>query len=302
MFAHQSTEAWTTLCNSILDARMNITGSWPIDTERANRSLALAGAALESSVTVSCRPAQRRGIGDYRAVKTAIEARVALEVESLYELGFRGADLLTACFGQAVSEFGRYQAVEKADGSRVTVAELLEMARESAFNALLKGFQGDDFTKFYIAWLQLYGFTESDFDDAAKFSRVGLSIDVQDLFRAHILLKNGNKQALGAYDARLAADKKLGEGEGAILIDQVHRALYLYRGADRGALLRYLAASAAQPTDPFWRVLTALCEVLPAGSDDLKQAQGLLSNKDSLLRESREAEKRAPEQGRLDLG
>lgn len=53
MFAHQSTEAWTTLCNSILGARMNITGSWPMDTEMANRSLGLAGAALESSVTVS---------------------------------------------------------------------------------------------------------------------------------------------------------------------------------------------------------------------------------------------------------
>lgn len=39
MFAHQSTEAWTTLCNSILGARMNITGSWPMDTEMANRSL-----------------------------------------------------------------------------------------------------------------------------------------------------------------------------------------------------------------------------------------------------------------------
>ncbi|WP_431215158.1 hypothetical protein ACQ86N_10795 [Puia sp. P3] len=33
MFAHQSTEAWTTLCNSILGARMNITGSWATDTE-----------------------------------------------------------------------------------------------------------------------------------------------------------------------------------------------------------------------------------------------------------------------------
>ena len=61
MFAHQSTEAWTTLCNSILGARMNITGSWPMDTEMANRSLGLAGAALESSVTVSCRPSERSG-------------------------------------------------------------------------------------------------------------------------------------------------------------------------------------------------------------------------------------------------
>ncbi|MBK8920118.1 MAG: hypothetical protein IPM81_01180 [Saprospirales bacterium] len=181
MFAHQSTEAWTTLCNSILGAGMNITGSWANDTEMTG-ALKTDKAFLSSSVTVSCRPAQRQGIGDYKAVKKAIEVRVEKEVEQLYELGFRGADLLTACFGQAVSEFGRYQSVEKADGSRVTVADLLEMARESAFNALLKGFQGDDFTKFYIAWLQLYGFTESDFDDAAKFSRIGLTIDVQELF------------------------------------------------------------------------------------------------------------------------
>lgn len=50
MFAHQSTEAWTTLCNSILGARMNITGSWPMDTELVNRSRGIGSAALESSV------------------------------------------------------------------------------------------------------------------------------------------------------------------------------------------------------------------------------------------------------------
>ena len=45
MFAHQSTEAWTTLCNSILGARMNITGSWPMDTELVNRSRGIGSAA-----------------------------------------------------------------------------------------------------------------------------------------------------------------------------------------------------------------------------------------------------------------
>ncbi|NUQ24576.1 MAG: DUF1156 domain-containing protein [Saprospiraceae bacterium] len=301
MFAHQSTEAWTTLCNSILGARMNITGSWAIDTEMANRSIGLAGAALASSVTVSCRPAQRQGIGDYKSVRKAIEVRVGKEVEHLYELGFRGADLLTACFGQAVSEFGRYRSVEKADGSTVTVAELLEMARESAFEALVKGFQGDDYTRFYIAWLQLYGFSESDFDDAAKFSRVGLTINVQDLIHEHILIKAGNKQALGGFEDRIAANKRLGEAEGANLIDQVHRALHLYQGANRGELLAFLARVAAQPTDSFWRVLVSLCELLPAGSNDLKQAQGLLVNKDNLLRESRQAAVEKPQQGRLEL-
>lgn len=287
MFAHQTTEAWTTLCNSILGARMNITGSWPVDTEMANRSLGLAGAVLESSVTVSARPAQRQGIGSYREVKKAIEKRVADEVEQLYRLGFRGADLLTACFGQAVSEFGQYEKVEKADGSEVTVAELLEMARESAFNALLKGFDGDDFTKFYIGWLQLYGFAESEFDDAAKFTKVGLSINVQDLFKEHILIKNGNKQTLGNFTERIAATKNLGERSQNNLIDLVHRAMHLYKGSNRNALLQYINKVASSPESSFWRVLTSLCEVLPAGSEDHKQATGLLTNKDSLIRESK---------------
>jgi putative DNA methylase len=285
MFAHQSTTAWSTLCNSILGAKMNITGSWATDSE-VSVALKSGKGYLASSVTVSARPSQRQGYGEYREVKKAIEKTVAKEVEELYRLGFRGADLLTACFGQAVSEFGKYEKVEKADGSEVTVAELLEMARESAFNALLKGFDGDDFTKFYIGWLQLNGFTESDFDDAAKFAKVGLSIDVQDLFKDHLLIKNGNKQALGGYKERLAASKNMGDKSESHLIDQVHRAMHLYQGSNRGNLLEFIHRVASNPDSSFWRVLTSLCEILPGGSEDHKQATGLITNKESLIRES----------------
>lgn len=299
MFAHQSTGAWTTLCNSILGARLNITGSWAIDTERSSRSLALIKAALESSVTVSCRPSQREGFGDFKEVKKAIEKTVSKEVDELYRLGFRGADLLTACFGKAVSEFGKYEKVEKADGSEVTIAELLEIARESAFNALLKGFDGDDFTKFYIGWLQLYGFTESEFDDAAKFARIGLSINVQELFTEHILIKNGNKQTLGGFQERINVNKNIGERANNLLIDHVHRAMALYKGTNRGALLQYIGKVASSPENSFWRVLTSLSEVLPAGSEDHKQATGLLTNKDSLIRESKTIITTSSEQTKL---
>jgi len=298
MFAHQSTEAWTTLCNSILGARMNITGSWATDTEMTG-ALKTDKSFLSSSVTVSCRPAQRQGIGEYKVVKKAIETTVEKEVKELYALGFRGADLLTACFGQAVSEFGKYQKVEKADGSEVTVADLLEMARESAFNALLKGFDGDDFTKFYIGWLQLYGFAESDYDDAAKFSRVSLTINVQELFTQHILIKNGNKLTLGTFQQRQLANKTLGEKPDSNLIDMVHQAMALYKGTNRKELLQYISNVASNPDNNVWRVLTSICEVLPPGSDDHKQATGLLSNKDSLIRESKNVLVTSPEQTKM---
>ena len=300
MFAHQSTEAWTTLCNSILSARMNITGSWAVDTEITG-ALKTDKAFLSSSVTVSCVPTQSEGYGDYKEVRKAIEATVAREVDELYKLGFRGADLLTACFGQAVSEFGKYKKVEKADGSEVTVAELLEMARESAFNALLKGFDGDEFTKFYIGWLQLNGFSESDFDDAAKFVKVGLSINVQELFTEHILIKNGNKQTLGDYAERIKANKNIGDKPGSHLIDQVHKAMHLYKGTNRGLLLKFISEKADAPDGAFWRVVTSLDELLPKDCEDQKLTRGLLSNKDNLIRESKDSTNKSFTQGTLEL-
>jgi putative DNA methylase len=287
MFAHQDTEAWTTLCNSILGARLNITGSWAIDTERTSRSLALIKAALESSVTVSCKPSVGSGVGNYQVVKKAIEKKVGDEVAELYALGFRGADLLTACFGKAVGEFGQYEKVEKADGSEVTVAELLKMTRESAFNALLKGFHGDDFTKFYIGWLELNAFGETDFDDAAQFTKISMPFNVQELFKREIFVKNGNKQSLADYKYRNQNVRTLGERQDSTLIDQAHRAMSLYSTGNRPMLVDFIGRVAASADLSFWRVLTSLDELLPKDMDDHKQVAGLLANKDNLIREAR---------------
>jgi putative DNA methylase len=300
MFAHQSTEAWTTLCNSILGARMNITGSWATDTELTS-ALKKDMAALSSSVTVSCKPTIKTVTANFKTIEKEIRQKVEEEVELLYSLGFRGADLLTACFGQAVSVFGNYQKVETAAGDEVSVAKLLEIAKEAAFNALLKGFDGDDFTKFYIGWLQLYGFAESDFDDAAKFSRVGLTINVAELFTEHILIKNGNKQTLGTFAERIQLKDHLGEKPTDSLIDQVHHAMALYKGTNRGLLLQFISKVASQPEGSFWRVVTAISEVLPNSSDDYKQAIGLNANKESLIRESKETKTPITEQTTLDF-
>ena len=285
MFAHQSTEAWTTLCNSILGANMNITGSWAVDTEMANRSIGLAGAALASSVTVSCRPSLRGEVGSYKEVRKAVEATVEREVGELYKLGFRGADLLTACFGKAVSEFGLFEFVEKADGTPVSVADLLELARDTAFNALLRGFDGDDQTKFYIGWLQLYGFEETDFDDVAKFTKVGLSINVADLFAANLLIKNGNRQALATADARLKLQKNLGDEPNATLIDQLHKIYAIYNHRD--SVLAFMQRQQIDAGHNIWRVATALDELLDKNTPDGKTNASLLTNKDTLLREVR---------------
>jgi len=296
MFAHQSTEAWTTLCNSILGAQMNITGSWATDTEMTG-ALKTDKAFLESSVTVACRPSQRTGTGSFKIVKQAIENKVAQEVESLYQLGFRGADLLTACFGQAVSEFGKYETVEKKDGREVTVGELLEMARMAAFNALLKGFDGDEYTRFYIGWLQMNGMGETDFDDAAKFARIGISLNINDIFQHKLLIKEGNKQHLASYKERITTEHQ-GFGEEDSLIDSAQQAMSLWQKEDRPKLLQLIIKKGRDASGSFWRVLASLKELLPEGGD-LKQVNGLLSNRDDLIRASQQETKSEGVQGSL---
>ena len=125
------------------------------------------------------------------------------------------------------------------------------------------------------------------------------STNVADLFTHHIFVKNGNKQSLADFIYRNEKIKRLGENPNSALIDNAHRAMWLYKGTNRNALLEYIARVAPSPDSSFWRVLTSLDELLAKGSDDQKQVSGLLTNKDSLIRDSRNLQAVQPEQPTL---
>lgn len=304
MFAHQSTEAWTTLCNSILGAEMNITGSWAIDSERDARLISISGDALASSVTVACRPSEKAGIGDYQEVRTEVLRLIKEEVKSLYALGFRGADLLTACFGKAVSVFGKYKSVEKGSGEEVTVAELLEMARDSAFNAIISDINTDDVTRFYIGWLSLFGFSDAAHDDVRRITQIGLDVNIQEIYQQHILIRKQDKGILADMEARIDQDDRLGLRKRDSDIDVAHRLMYMY-GPGQGSreeLLRYIRERAPQESSSVWRVLNSLAELLPEkGKKDQELAAGLLSNQDNLLREAKNQRSTTSEQTKIDF-
>ncbi len=68
-----------------------------------------------------------------------------------------------------------------------------------------------------------------------------------ELFTEHILIKNGKKQTLGTFEERIKANKNIGDRANNFLIDLVHRAMALYKGNNRTALLQYIGRVAAQP-------------------------------------------------------
>jgi hypothetical protein len=118
-------------------------------------------------------------------------------------------------------------------------------------------------------------------------------------FNIKISNKRCNKQTLGTFDERHKVKPHMGEKTDSYLIDQVHRAMALYKGANRKELLHYIGQTASSPDGSFWRVVTSLCEILPSGCDDHKQATGLIVNKESLIRESKNEIVSLPEQTKL---
>ena len=297
MFAHQSTEAWTTLCNSILGARMNITGSWPMDTE-VSIALKAQMSTLESSVTVACRPSERKGYADYDEVKHDIRQLVKAEVEKLYRLGFRGADLLTACFGQAVSVFGHYKTVETAEGDPVKVGQLLEFARESAAQALLEGVPGEPQTKFYCGWLQMNGMGECDFDDVNKYTRVGVNVEIRQLQSEKLLITDGNRQHLATAEEHVGNNQSWGTQPTDYLISQVHRMMLAYRDGNQVLLLKLVRDLCPQSDAPLWRVLDFLSGHLPEGKD-YEAVKGLLSSAEMLRQKCKDTV--VPTEGALEF-
>ena len=297
MYAHQSTEAWTTLCNSILGARMNITGSWPMDTE-VSGALKTNKAFLESSVTVSCRPSERKGFADFDEVKHDIRQLVKAEVEKLYGLGFRGADLLTACFGQAVSVFGHYKLVETAEGDPVSVGQLLEFARESAAQALLEGVPGEPQTKFYCGWLQMNGMGECAFDDVNKYTRVGVNVEIRQLQSDRLLITEGSQQHLATAEEHLGNNESWGTQATDYMISQVHRMMMAYRMGNQVQLLKLVRDLCPQSDAPQWRVLDFLGGHLPEGND-LNDVKGILASAEMLRQKCKEAVQ--PQEGSLNF-
>jgi putative DNA methylase len=120
VFAHKSTEGWEALLSGIILAGWEITASWPIHTERAQRPRAQESAALATSIHLVCRPrSPEAGVGDWAEVKAEMEERVRAWMERLQKEGIRGADALFACIGPAMEVYSRFDRVETPAGHPV---------------------------------------------------------------------------------------------------------------------------------------------------------------------------------------
>jgi adenine-specific DNA methylase len=290
MFAHQTTEAWTALIEAIFEAGLNITASYPIDTERGNRPRGIDSSALASSITVVCRPRLVGAATAFREVRKEIERVVQESVHRFWEYGFRGADLIVACYGPAVGVFGKYERVEKGDGTPVDVPTLLALVRESALKAIAGEFTGDMLSRLYFVWANLYGIGEQAWDDARMVVQIGAaSENAMEVARGRgLFVVNGSSCRLALLRDR-SNRRHLGEEDESPLIDQLHHAMILWKNEDRTGLVEYLQDRELAEDVPFWKLAQALFEVLSHNEEDWKLVSALLGERETLRVETRKS-------------
>ena len=126
-----ASSGWETMLGAIVNAGFSITGTWPMRTEMANRSIASGTNALASSIVLVCRkrPAdapqttRRNLINQLRR-----ELRPALR--KLQESNIAPVDLAQSAIGPGMGVFSRYAQVLEADGTPMTVRSALKIINE----------------------------------------------------------------------------------------------------------------------------------------------------------------------------
>jgi putative DNA methylase len=262
VYAHKTTLGWSTLVEALRRARFIVTEAWPLDTEMKGRVRAMDSAALASSIFLVSRKRDGATIGAYeRDVQPELELIVRERVETLWEQGVLGADLVIASVGAGLRAFTRYATVEYANGEEVPAERFLAEVEGVVLETLMGKIFGvsrsgvaavDPASRFYVLWRFVYRASEIDGGEAIVFTYgQHVELDGPDGLSAGadaLLEKKKGKYRLRDFTER-GDDKDLGmpyqDGQPAPIIDALHRVLWLLenRPAELPEFLR-----AAQPS------------------------------------------------------
>ena len=100
VYAHKTTAGWASLIRVLVPAGLTVTEAWPLQTEAKGRTNAIGAAALSDSIFLVATRRESSSTGAYETAVQPELIQIARErVETLWDLGFSGADLVIASVG-----------------------------------------------------------------------------------------------------------------------------------------------------------------------------------------------------------
>lgn len=182
---------WETMLSAIIRAGFSITGTWPMRTELANRTIASGTNALASSIVLVFRKrAETAGSATRREFINALHREMRPALEKLQSANIAPVDLAQSAIGPGIGVFSRYKSVLEADGKPMSVRAALQIINQE-LDAFYNEQEGelDRESRFCVELFSQYAFNNIKFGDADILARA----------------KNTSVQALAEHGVLMAA-------------------------------------------------------------------------------------------------
>lgn len=257
-----SSTGWETFLEAVLTAGFAITGTWPIRTERAVRSISMGSNALASSIVLVCRRKQASApTATRREFVDALKAELPKAVAHLQRGNIAPVDLAQAAIGPGMGVYTRFERVVDAAGSPLSVREALALINETLDAALAE--QEGDFdadSRWALTWFEQNGFAVGAYGDAEQLA-TARNTSVAGLVAAGIVESGRGKVRL-LKPQELPADWDPETDSRLTVWEVVHHLIRTLEGSGElgaAALVARLGASAEVARELAYR-LYALCE------------------------------------------
>ena len=164
---------WETMLSAVIQAGFVITGTWPMRTEMANRTIASGTNALASSIVLVCRkrpedaPQTTR-----RSFINALKRELYPALQKLQRSNIAPVDLAQSAIGPGMGVFSQYKKVLEADGSPMTVRSALQIINQELdiyFNE--QDGELDRDSRFCVELYTQSAFNDMKFGDADTLAR-----------------------------------------------------------------------------------------------------------------------------------
>ena len=192
-----SSSGWETMLSAIIKAGFAITGTWPISTEMANRSVASEANALASSIVLVCRkrPASASTISRRRFV-TELSCELQPALKKLQSSQIAPVDLAQAAIGPGMAVYSKYSAVLEANGTPVSVRSALQLINQE-LDACLNEQSGqlDSASRFCVDIYSQYAFKELPFGEAEVLAKAK-NISLDSLIKGNVIKAEKGKVCL----------------------------------------------------------------------------------------------------------
>ena len=176
---------------------LSVTGTWPMRTERRDRSVGRGTNALASSIVLVCRQrSQDAPLATRTDFIRALRAELPSALRKLQYGNIAPVDLAQAAIGPGMAIFSRYSRVLEASGEAMTVRTALQLINQ-ALDEVLAEQEGefDADTRWAVAWFEQFGANEGEYGVAETLSKAK-NTSVQGMVEAGILQSGRGKVRL----------------------------------------------------------------------------------------------------------